>query len=75
MEAADMEPVVFFDPFAAEHLKANAATKPVPAYKAQSESSPQGRPAPSRRAREVRRLVHDLALLAESRKAVAKSAD
>lgn len=66
-----MEPVVFFDPFAAENLKAHPSSCPAPSNQARPESTPAGQPAPSRREREVQQLIHDLALLAASRKAPA----
>jgi hypothetical protein len=66
-----MEPVVFFDPFAAANLKAHPSSCPLPSNQAGPESSPAGQPAPSRREREVQQLIHDLALLAASRKAPA----
>ncbi|MUU69688.1 hypothetical protein [Pseudarthrobacter sp. GA104] len=69
------EPVVFFDPFAAEHLTTHPSSCPEPSNQGRPESSPARQPAQSRREREVQQLIHDLALLAARRKAPATEAE
>jgi hypothetical protein len=60
-----MEPVCFIDPFAAEEASMAPPTKPSPVPALSAESIPLSRVVfSSSREREVRQLIHDLAVLA-----------